>query len=64
MRLQHGARNLDLPHYEEGTRLLADSLSIDELSRRVKAVETLRDNLNTNVFEALALEVGFIRAFG
>ncbi len=63
IRLQHGARHLDLPHYEEGTRLLADSLSIDELSQRVKAVETLRDNLNTNVFEALALEVGFIRAF-
>jgi hypothetical protein len=23
-----------------------------------------KENLNTNVFEALALEVGFIRAFG
>ena len=64
MRLQHGSQHLDLPDYKEGTRLLANSLSIDELSQRVKAVETLRDNLNTNVFEALALEVGFIRAFG
>ena len=64
MRLQHSAKHLDLPGYEEGTRLLADSLSIDELSQRVRAVETLRENLNTNVFEALALEVGFIRAFG
>lgn len=64
MRLQHGVRHLDLPQYAQGTQLLADSLSIDELSQRVIAVETLRDNLNTNVFEALALEVGFIRAFG
>ncbi|MBP82461.1 MAG: hypothetical protein CMO61_01275 [Verrucomicrobiales bacterium] len=64
LRIQHGVRHLDLPDYEQGTRLLADSLSIDELSQRVRAVETLRDNLNTNVFEALALEVGFIRAFG
>jgi len=64
MRLQHRAKYLDLPDYEEGTRLLANSLSIDELSQRVRAVETLRENLNANVFEALALEVGFIRAFG
>ncbi len=64
MRIQNGAKHLDLPAYEEGTRLLAKSMNTDELSRRVRAVETLRENLNTNVFEALALEVGFIRAFG
>jgi DNA polymerase-3 subunit delta' len=64
MRLQNGAQHLDLPDYKDGTSLLADSLTIDQLSKRVKAVEALRENLNTNVFEALALEVGFIRAFG
>mgnify|MGYP003638855061 CR=1 FL=1 len=64
IRLQNGVTHLDLPSFEEGTRLLADSLTTDQINERVKAVETLRANLNTNVFEALALEVGFIRAFG
>lgn len=64
MRLQNGGRHLDLPDYSEATRVLADEMSTDELSLRVEAVEQLRENLATNVFEALALEVGFIRAFG
>lgn len=63
MRQQHGAKHLDLPEFAAATGTLAARLSIDELSRRVDAVEELRANLNTNVFEALALEVGFIRAF-
>lgn len=63
MRQQHGAKHLDLPEFAAATGALATRLSIDELSRRVDAVEELRANLNTNVFEALALEVGFIRAF-
>ncbi|MEM9283884.1 MAG: hypothetical protein AAGA96_18845, partial [Verrucomicrobiota bacterium] len=64
MRLQNGATHLDLPSFEEGTRMMAESMSTDELSQRIAAIEVLRENLNTNVFEALALEVGFIRAFG
>lgn len=64
MRQQNGVSHLDLPDYAEATAHLARSLSTDELGRRIGAVETLRANLNTNVFEALALEVGFIRAFG
>lgn len=64
MRQQHGVKHLDLPAFAAATGALATRLSSDELSRRVDAVENLRANLNTNVFEALALEVGFIRAFG
>lgn len=63
MRQQHGVKHLDLPEFTAATGALAGRLSIDELSRRIDAVEELRANLNTNVFEALALEVGFIRAF-
>ena len=64
MRQQHGVTHLDLPAYAAATGALAARMSIDELSDRIDAVEDLRANLNTNVFEALALEVGFIRAFG
>lgn len=63
IRQQNGAMHLDLPDYAEATRRLATEASTDQIGRRVDAVETLRANLNTNVFEALALEVGFIRAF-
>ncbi|MDF1824276.1 MAG: hypothetical protein P1U68_06520 [Verrucomicrobiales bacterium] len=64
MRQQNGGKHLDLPEYAEATRHLAQNLTIDQLGQRIEAVEKLRANLNTNVFEALALEVGFIRAFG
>ncbi len=55
--------NLDLPEYADATGKLAADYSIDQLTERIDAVEELRSNLSTNVFEALALEVGFIRAF-
>lgn len=63
MRQQNGGSHLDLPDYAAATKELAGNLTTDELSRRVEAVEKLRGHLTTNVFEALALEVGFIRAF-
>lgn len=63
MRQQAGSDHLDLPDFAEATAKLAQDLSLDELGERVEAVESLQSNLNTNVFEALALEVGFIRAF-
>ncbi len=63
MRQQHGSRHLDLPGFAGATGKLAASFSIDELGRRLDAVEDLRVNLNTNANESLALEVGFIRAF-
>ena len=63
MRLQNGGQHLDLPDYREATERLASALSTDELGTRIRAVEDLRQNLSTNAMEALALEVGFLRAF-
>jgi len=63
MRIRHGVRHLDLPDYAEATQRLSQSHDVDDLSRRLEAVETLRSHLNTNVFETLALEVAFLRAF-
>lgn len=63
LRQQTGSTNLDLPAYTDATSKLASTYSIDDLSKKIDAVENLRSNLSTNVFEALALEVGFIRAF-
>lgn len=63
LRQQHEGQHLDLPDYSEATRLLAQRNTIDQLAAKTEAIDTLRAHLNTNVFEALALEVGFIRAF-
>ena len=45
-------------------RKLAKGFAVAELTKKVDAVQELRSNLNTNAFESLVLEVGFIRAFG
>lgn len=63
LRQQQGAPSLDLPDYAAATGALARQFSLEELTRRLAAVETLRDHLNTNVNESLALEAAFIRAF-
>ncbi len=63
MRQKHSGAHLDLPTYSDATAILAQRNSIDELAAKTEAIDTLRAHLNTNVFEALALEVGFIRAF-
>lgn len=64
LRQKSGSKNLDLPDYAGVTEEMAHSRSNRDLCKRVEAIEELRSNLNTNVFEALALEAGFIRAFG
>ncbi len=64
LREQNGVTHRDLPDFARGTEALARQVSTDELSRKVEAVDELRGHLNTNAQEALALEVGFIRAFG
>lgn len=64
LRQQQGAPLLDLPAYAAATGALAQQFTFDELTRRLAAIEALRDHLNTNVNESLALEVAFVKAFG
>lgn len=54
---------LDFPENSEATSLLSDALSVDNLLDRVNAFEGLRSDLETNVQESLAIEVGFLNAF-
>ena len=63
LRQQAGYAKLDLPEDANYTRLLAESVPADELSRRMSSLEKLRDDLATNVQEALAIEVAFVDAF-
>jgi DNA polymerase-3 subunit delta' len=63
LRIQQGAVQLDLPEFSAATGRLAETKSTDWLCRRIGAVEKLRTDLTTNVFEALALEVAFLKMF-
>jgi len=63
-RQQVGAENLDLPHYHEATAALAQRWTPEETTKRLRVLRQLQSHLHTNVNEGLALEVGFIQAFG
>lgn len=55
---------LALPDFSETTAAAVEDESLDSLLQRVTAVEELRRLLETNVTEALALEVTLMKAFG
>lgn len=63
LRQRNGGKNLDLPEFAESTGALARQYDDTELLKRLAATEKLREDLATNVNEALALEVAFMNAF-
>ncbi|SKA89123.1 DNA polymerase-3 subunit delta' [Prosthecobacter debontii] len=63
-RHQVGAENLDLPEQARATAVLAQRWEPGETMRRLQTLRKLESYLHTNVNESLALEVGFIQAFG
>jgi len=63
LRAGEGVDRADLPGCEAETVALGERLGRRELLRRIEALEELREHLQTNVHEGLALEVGFLAAF-
>lgn len=55
---------LDFPEQVAVLRPLANAESQHSLLRRMEALISLRRTLETNAFEPLAMEVGFLNAFG
>ena len=64
LRQQQGAAGLDLPDYAAQTGALTRAMQPHEALRRLAALEELRENLGRNIKEDLAIEAGFLRAFG
>ncbi|MES2709670.1 MAG: hypothetical protein V4726_23935 [Verrucomicrobiota bacterium] len=64
LRRRHGLDPLDLPGCAAVTEQAAATLADNDLHRRLRALDEMRGNLATNVREVLALEVGFLHAFG
>jgi DNA polymerase-3 subunit delta' len=64
LRQQQGAGGLDLPDYAQQTGHLARAMPPHEALKRLAALEEMRENLGRNIKEDLAIEAGFLRAFG
>jgi hypothetical protein len=47
----------------EETGALASRFSTAEILKRIRCLEELRDHLNRNIHEALAIEVAFLTVF-
>lgn len=64
VRCKCGVEVLDYPKQALVTMGVSESESLESLLMRMEALENLRSLLETNVSEQLALEVGFMKAFG
>jgi DNA polymerase III subunit delta' len=64
IRLKVGSENLDVPEARASTSAMVEKWTMDDAAKRLGALRKLESHLHTNVNEALALEVGFMDAFG
>lgn len=64
LRLKVQSSGLDFPESAGKLRPIAEAETEARLLQRVQALESLRRTLETNAFEPLAIEVGFLKAFG
>jgi len=63
LRSSNGVARHSLPRAEEETAGLARRFNTAEILKRIRCLEELRDHLNRNIHEALAIEVAFLTIF-
>lgn len=63
LRSSSGVTQRSLPRAREETAVLARRFSKAEILRRIRHLEELRDRLDRNIHEALAIEVAFLTIF-
>ena len=64
LRLKVKSGGLDFPNSANSLKGIAEAESESSLLKRMESLESLRRTLETNAFEPLAIEVGFLKAFG
>ncbi len=64
LRLKVNSSGLDFPDSAASLQAIAQAETESQLLRRMEALDSLRRTLETNAFEPLAIEVGFLKAFG
>ena len=63
LRHQHQSAQFEYPAFAEDTAKIAERVSTAEALKKVAAIEELRENLDRNVQEQLAIEVAFLKVF-
>ena len=63
LRSSNGVAQRNLPRAGEETAALAKRFSTAQILKRIRSLEELRDHLNRNIHEALAIEVAFLTIF-
>ncbi len=63
LRLKVSSGGLDFPDSAASQQAIAHAETESGLLRRMEALDSLRRTLETNAFEPLAIEVGFLKAF-
>ncbi len=64
LRMKVNGGGLDFPDSAQALRKIAEAESETRLLQRINALDSLRRTLETNASEQLAIEVGFLKAFG
>jgi DNA polymerase III subunit delta' len=64
LRAKSGVSKRDLPSLAKETDMVAARFSTAEILRRLRRLEQLRDHLDRNIQEALAIEVALLNIFG
>jgi hypothetical protein len=64
LRMKVNGGGLDFPESASAMRKIAEAEQEGRLLQRMEALDSLRRTLETNAFEPLAIEVGFLKAFG
>ena len=64
LRIKAKSGGLDFPDSAAALKVIAEKESESRLLQRMQALDSLRRTLETNAFEPLAIEVGFLKAFG
>jgi DNA polymerase III subunit delta' len=63
LRSSNGVGRRNLPDAKKETAALAKRFSTAEILKRIRCLQELRDHLNRNIHEALAIEVAFLTIF-
>src|SRR5262249_47432987 len=63
LRANNGVEQRSLPRAGKETGAIASKFTTAEILKRIRSLEELRDYLNRNIHEALAIEVAFLTIF-
>lgn len=64
LRARSGISDFNIPALAKETQAMSERFTTSEVLRRIRRLEELRDHLDRNIQETLAIEVAFLRIFG